>query len=99
MKEKELHFRLSRPGGAYVKGHVHMGDTNHSERFATDFLSKVADVVRAEVLEVLKEKLPQTGFMRSVKVIKILQSTTFHSEKRFANNATMLTTICKSDYS
>ena len=53
----------------YVKGHVYMGDIYHSKRFATDFLPKVADVVRAEVQGVLKEKLPQTGFMRPVKIV------------------------------
>ena len=64
-----------------------MGESNHSERFVTEFLESVADVVRAYIKEMIKGKLLQTGNMRPVTVIAD-KDTTKHRTRQVVSLST-----------
>ena len=69
-------YRKGRPFTDYpeqvammVKGKIYMGDINHSEHFAAEFLERLAAECREEIKVMFDEVLPQTGFRRPVKIV------------------------------
>ena len=69
-------YRKGRPFTDYpeqvammVKGKIYMGDINHSENFAAEFLEHLAAECREEIKVMFDEVLPQTGFRRPVKIV------------------------------